>query len=279
MLLLGCTSSKDTVLPREGPDMMSIYSQHMTAMQRSELRPEFGGQFLPRTGIDHYAGFVREAANEIDSLFPQLPNPTLVMFVYPHLSHTERSPVPGYITSFPLYERIEYALPGEVSGAVIEEIVNNKSVARGIFITDSENVPDKDSNSNPVNNAPDVLCDEDSESIIGGSCTVARLYPFPLTVQMPTGEHGPAPNGKSVKNLAMDLPPLMTNLVPVMPLDDSMNKSKVEKAAKDESKSEPIVIGADVLTDEGVDIGAEMEAHEPEAGVRVIESIPVWRQD
>ena len=38
------------------------------------------------------------------------------MYVFPHLAGTERVPVPGYATTFPLYERIEYALPGEVPG-------------------------------------------------------------------------------------------------------------------------------------------------------------------
>jgi len=38
-----------------------------------------------------------------------------VMYVFPHLSHEERVPVPGYATAFPMYE-LEYALPGEVRG-------------------------------------------------------------------------------------------------------------------------------------------------------------------
>jgi hypothetical protein len=37
------------------------------------------------------------------------------MYVFPHLASDERVPVPGYVTSFPMYERVEYALPGEVS--------------------------------------------------------------------------------------------------------------------------------------------------------------------
>jgi conjugative transfer region lipoprotein (TIGR03751 family) len=43
--------------------------------------------------------------------FPRLPNPDLVMYVYPHLAGTQ-APVPGYSTVFPLYES-QYALPGE----------------------------------------------------------------------------------------------------------------------------------------------------------------------
>ena len=61
------------------------------------------------------AGYTRTAATEIDAIFPRLPNPDLVMYVFPHLSE-QGAPVPGYATSFPMYERIEYALPGEVPG-------------------------------------------------------------------------------------------------------------------------------------------------------------------
>ena len=64
---------------------------------------------------------MREAANEIDTVFPLLPNPTLVMYIFPHLSGSERTPVPGYVTTFPFYERVEYALPGEVPGEVSGE--------------------------------------------------------------------------------------------------------------------------------------------------------------
>ena len=36
----------------------------------------------------------------------------------PHLATGERVPVPGYTTAVPLYERVEYALPGELKRAV-----------------------------------------------------------------------------------------------------------------------------------------------------------------
>jgi conjugative transfer region lipoprotein (TIGR03751 family) len=60
-------------------------------------------------------GYTREAFNELDVSFPRLPNPSLVMYVFPHLAGAERTPVPGYATTFPLYDRVEYALPGEVA--------------------------------------------------------------------------------------------------------------------------------------------------------------------
>ena len=58
-------------------------------------------------------GYTREAHTEIEALFPVLPNPQLLLYVYPHLGE-DGAPVPGYATAFPLYERVEYALPGEV---------------------------------------------------------------------------------------------------------------------------------------------------------------------
>lgn len=120
--MVGCASTKESVLPQDGPTMKSIYDQHMVDVQKSDLRRAVGGQPLPQSGFDHYRGFVREAANEIDTMFPRLPNPTLVMYIFPHLSGSERTPVPGYVTTFPLYDRVEYALPGEVPAVVVPSI-------------------------------------------------------------------------------------------------------------------------------------------------------------
>ena len=40
-----------------------------------------------------------------------LPNPKIVLFVFPHIA--EGVPVPGYATGFSLYEKDHYALPAE----------------------------------------------------------------------------------------------------------------------------------------------------------------------
>lgn len=55
----------------------------------------------------------RGAENELSGLFPLLPNPGICMYVWPHLGGGG-FPVPGYTTCFKMYERDEYALPGEV---------------------------------------------------------------------------------------------------------------------------------------------------------------------
>ena len=116
LLLGGCASTKEAVLPQDGPSMRAIYDAHvveMAAQDPSVVREALGCRGVSAGEAD-LAGYSREAFNELDVTFPRLPNPSLVMYVFPHLAGPERTPVPGYATTFPMYERIEYALPGEV---------------------------------------------------------------------------------------------------------------------------------------------------------------------
>ena len=62
-------------------------------------------------------GYTRTAANELELLFPRLPNPDIYIYVPAHLATELRIPVPGYTTAVPLYDRVEYALPGEGAAA------------------------------------------------------------------------------------------------------------------------------------------------------------------
>ena len=115
-LVAGCAGSKETVLPQDGPSMQAIYETHferMGAEKGYEVRNALSERGIV-DGTADLAGYTRDAYNELDTLFPRLPNPTLVLYVFPHLTAGERVPVPGYATTFPLYERVEYALPGEV---------------------------------------------------------------------------------------------------------------------------------------------------------------------
>lgn len=116
--LTACAAGKDTILPADGPTMRAIYTRHFTdiGLQEPErLRRQISARPIQDDAAD-LAGYTRDAFNELDVHFPRLPNPTLVLYVYPHLAGTARVPVPGYATTFPLYERVEYALPGEVPG-------------------------------------------------------------------------------------------------------------------------------------------------------------------
>ena len=116
LVLGGCAGTKESVLPQDGPSMKAIYEQHtqeMSARDPLAVRESLGKRPIVN-GADALAGYTREAYDEIDTVFPRLPNPSLVMYVFPHLVGEEQVPVPGYVTTFTMYERVEYALPGEV---------------------------------------------------------------------------------------------------------------------------------------------------------------------
>jgi len=117
-LVGGCASTKDAILPQDGPTMMEIYEQHQLGVgagQRGDRAREALHRPRPvHPGEADLAGYTREAADEIEARFARLPNPTLVMFIFPHLAGNDAVPVPGFATTFPMYKRTHYALPGEV---------------------------------------------------------------------------------------------------------------------------------------------------------------------
>lgn len=80
----------------------AILTRHRVAIRKNPNRET----------LDYHA-YSRDAKNEIEQLFPRLPNPDLVIYVYPHLATRARAPIPGYSSVIPLYERVEYRLPGE----------------------------------------------------------------------------------------------------------------------------------------------------------------------
>ncbi len=114
--LAGCAGTKQAVLPQDGPLMKTIYQAHINEINARDpviIRQSLGRRPIHTGGMALH-GYTRDAANEINALFPRLPNPTLVMYIFPHLAGEEPVPVPGYATAFPMYKQIEYALPGEL---------------------------------------------------------------------------------------------------------------------------------------------------------------------
>ena len=118
LLVSACSTSKDELLPHGDNTMMDVWEQGtsgsststtgriLTDARQSLRRP------LEANPADT-SRFTRTAQNEIYSQFKRLPNPDLVMYVFPHLAGSDPAPIPGYSTVFPLYQRVQYALPGE----------------------------------------------------------------------------------------------------------------------------------------------------------------------
>lgn len=110
-LLVGCGTSKEKIFPHTGQTMKDVWNRSVGDINysRQQLRRHIENDIMEIEIADH----TRNAINEINSLFKRLPNPDLIMFVYPHLASDEEIPVPGYSTIFTFYNHVRYAMPGE----------------------------------------------------------------------------------------------------------------------------------------------------------------------
>lgn len=119
--LAGCSTSKEELLPPGDSTMLDLWQQksgspQMAAEARAVLRRDLND--AERNAQSAVAeSYSRDANSEIKQQFPRLPNPDLVMYVFPHMT-AGNVPVPGYSTVFPFYSQVQYALPGERVGAL-----------------------------------------------------------------------------------------------------------------------------------------------------------------
>lgn len=118
-VLASCTTNKEKLLPHGQTTMLDIWQRETGRSGQRQLLDARQALRRPLTVPDSQAletegkTYTRAASNEIYAQFKRLPNPDLVMYVFPHLGGSEHVPVPGYSTVFPLYEHVQYALPGE----------------------------------------------------------------------------------------------------------------------------------------------------------------------
>lgn len=101
--LVAC--STESPLAPEGPTIREIYDGHRSALNTdmSVIRA------MPTVTRDQKP----VAVQRTERRFSRLYNPSLHLYIYPHLAGREQVPIPGYYTVFPLYPRIEYARAGE----------------------------------------------------------------------------------------------------------------------------------------------------------------------
>lgn len=118
LLTSGCSTNKDQLLPHGPQNMMDIWDANTRSVSHSSADRQLHDarvslQRPMDKSITDTASYTRTARTEIYSQFKRLPNPDLVMYVFPHLAGTDPVPVPGYSTVFPFYQRVQYAMPGE----------------------------------------------------------------------------------------------------------------------------------------------------------------------
>ncbi|MGF6513063.1 conjugative transfer region lipoprotein (TIGR03751 family) [Pseudomonas sp. BT76 TE3572] len=116
----GCATNTEQLLSHDDSTMLDVWNKQTGGAQngqagqelldaRQALRRPLTEALVPSSSTP----YTRDAQNEIHRQFHRLPNPDLVMYVFPHWAGTDPVPVPGYSTVFPLYQRVQYAMPGE----------------------------------------------------------------------------------------------------------------------------------------------------------------------
>lgn len=119
-VLCGCATNKEDLLTHRSSTMLDIWNQatggraggSQSARQLLDARQALRRPLTEVPPAENSA-YTRTAQTEIERQFQRLPNPDLVMYVFPHLAGSDPAPVPGYSTVFPLYQRVQYAMPGE----------------------------------------------------------------------------------------------------------------------------------------------------------------------
>ena len=127
VIITGCTSTKDDIIPNDGVPIEDVYYGHVEPQSvKRKTEPTESNPPKSSAGKEHWVVKRPANANELDKnpyvlrntlspVFRKLDNPTLYIFSFPYLSDNGRVPVPAYITEMKMFEREEYALPGEVN--------------------------------------------------------------------------------------------------------------------------------------------------------------------
>jgi conjugative transfer region lipoprotein (TIGR03751 family) len=116
MNLSACSSVLSSKMP---PGSVSMAKSYQEAIDGSDHDVDEGSSLTTlRTQVKplNYA-VINQVDNgdnieELNTEFPRLPNPEIVLYVYPHFvgNDTEQIPVPGYATVFNLYPQDHYQL-------------------------------------------------------------------------------------------------------------------------------------------------------------------------
>jgi conjugative transfer region lipoprotein (TIGR03751 family) len=112
LALLACAGPKKQIVDKDSKTMQQIYEEKFGSVGNTD---DSHVQRAIRDGVADLRGYTRDAAVELNTLFPIIPNPTLIMFIYPHVTDAGRE-VPGYSSRLKMYKNENYALPGEMLG-------------------------------------------------------------------------------------------------------------------------------------------------------------------
>lgn len=114
-VLSACSSApkEKQLLPDSGETTAEIM-QGRDSMQsyygNGQQSPYYGEALMPNYSAP--SQYTDEHVKELQRDFKRVPNPEIIGYVYPHINNNEM-PVPGYFTTFLLYDRSHFALQDE----------------------------------------------------------------------------------------------------------------------------------------------------------------------
>lgn len=115
--LTSCSSMFTSKMPSGSNSMQQSYDSAINGATSNDSIDAVRSRmhYVSNTNTQHLQE-IQSNGNAIDSQFARLPNPNIVMYVYPHQagSGNNLTPVPGYSTVFPLYQHVQYAMPGDM---------------------------------------------------------------------------------------------------------------------------------------------------------------------
>jgi conjugative transfer region lipoprotein (TIGR03751 family) len=106
---MGCASNKDLLVKEDTPTIKEIYGSKFGINKEGSTHINFQNRPVSSEGN---GVLVDSKLADLKTEFQFLPNPTLVMYIYSHLTDAGR-PVPGYATFFTFYEKAHFALSSE----------------------------------------------------------------------------------------------------------------------------------------------------------------------
>ncbi len=117
-LLSGCsTQVSKTAMPPSSMTMSQIYNKETSPSSGQGGQQTYAPDKLPEiNGYVNYKDYTRTAQNETHSQFKLYPNPSVPIYIFPHLAsfNGTSAPIPAYSSSFYVYKENHYAMPAEV---------------------------------------------------------------------------------------------------------------------------------------------------------------------
>lgn len=115
--LTACSTNVKKVTNPNAPTMEQVFNEY-TGVDQTEVE-ERKRLLLQRPALNVETQLpVNPFPDQLEHLYPRLPNPDLFMYVRPHAVGSTGAPIPAYVTRFTMYERQPYALPGETLTAL-----------------------------------------------------------------------------------------------------------------------------------------------------------------